>query len=245
MVLKLLTLMCSFGCCNVAAATLQQRPPCLYARALRAICFSFSTKAQYTAQKHSTPPSALTLLVFYVPHSCHEVWLAAYCCVTSANWSLENALTNSPHLHGTSRCASLHGATKPTVRNMHQQHASGMAQRQCSDSTYGVQVMQLGSKFQQLSVQKAAHVAHRVQPQYDRYLAVAQAHSKRLHATVADLEARADTTQKQKADGEAFRGWELCITVMQRCVTIPCYCMYPRPDPNQQAFLIIKIQILN
>lgn len=102
-----------------------------------------------------------------------------------------------------------------------QQHASDVVQQQCSDGTYGVQVMQLGSKFQQLSVQKAAHVAHRVQPQYDRYLAVAQAHSKRLNATVADLEARADTTQKQKADGEAFRGGQLCIIVMQRCLCHP------------------------
>ena len=66
--------------------------------------------------------------------------------------------------------------------------------------------MQLGSKLQQLSVQKAAQVARRVQPQYDKYLTIAQAHTKRLDATVADLEARADTTHKQKADGEAFRG---------------------------------------
>lgn len=66
--------------------------------------------------------------------------------------------------------------------------------------------MQLGSRFQQLSVQKAALVGRKVQPQYDKYLTIAQAHTKRLNATVADLEARADTTQKQKADGEAFRG---------------------------------------
>lgn len=66
--------------------------------------------------------------------------------------------------------------------------------------------MQLGSKFQQLSMLKAARVAHRKQPHYDKYLTVAQAHTRRLDATVADLEARADTTQKQKADGEAFRG---------------------------------------
>ena len=91
-----------------------------------------------------------------------------------------------------------------------QQHELALVHKQCSNVPDGsralVQVMQLGSKFQQLSVQKAARVVCRVQPQYDKYLTIAQAHTKRLNATVADLEARADTTQKQKADGEAFRG---------------------------------------
>lgn len=80
--------------------------------------------------------------------------------------------------------------------------------------------MQLGSKFQQLSVLKAAQVAHRKQPQYGKYLAVAQAHTKRLDATVADLEERADTTQKQKADGEAFRGERRSATPPQACVSL-------------------------
>lgn len=88
-----------------------------------------------------------------------------------------------------------------------------MTHKQLSNNTDGlqalVQVMQLGSKFQQLSVQKAARAACKVQPQYDKYLAIAQAHTKKLDATVADLEAQADTTQKQKADGEAFRGVQL------------------------------------
>ncbi len=69
-----------------------------------------------------------------------------------------------------------------------------------------LQVMQLGSKFQQYSVQRASQVACRLQPQYDKYLDIAQAHTQVLDAAVADLEAKADTTHKQKADGEAFRG---------------------------------------
>ncbi|KAL3152273.1 hypothetical protein ABBQ32_001347 [Trebouxia sp. C0010 RCD-2024] len=89
------------------------------------------------------------------------------------------------------------GATEPTGEPSLTKLASGLVGT--------AEVMQLGSKFQQLSVLKAARVAHRKQPQFDKYLAVAQAHTKRLNATVADLEARADTTQKQKADGEAFR----------------------------------------
>lgn len=89
------------------------------------------------------------------------------------------------------------GATEPTGEPSLTKLASGLVGT--------AEVMQLGSKFQQLSVLKAAQVAHRKQPQYGKYLAVAQAHTKRLDATVADLEERADTTQKQKADGEAFR----------------------------------------
>lgn len=68
------------------------------------------------------------------------------------------------------------------------------------------QVMQLGSKFQEYNVQKASQVACRLQPQYESYLGIAQAHAKVLDTAVAELEAKADTTHKQKADGEAFRG---------------------------------------
>ena len=69
-----------------------------------------------------------------------------------------------------------------------------------------LQVMQLGSKFQKYSVQRASQVACRLQPQFDKYLDIAQAHTQVLDAAVADLEAKADTTHKQKADGESFRG---------------------------------------
>lgn len=66
--------------------------------------------------------------------------------------------------------------------------------------------MQLGSKFQKYSVQRASQVACRLQPQYHKYLDIAQAHTRVLDAAVADLETKADTTHKQKADGESFRG---------------------------------------
>ena len=66
--------------------------------------------------------------------------------------------------------------------------------------------MQLGSRFQQYSVQKANQLASRSQPQYQAYLHTAQQHAKVLDAAVAELEAKADATHKQKADGEAFRG---------------------------------------
>lgn len=95
--------------------------------------------------------------------------------------------------------------------------------------------MQLGSKFQQLSVLKAARVAHRKQPQFDKYLAVAQAHTKRLNATVADLEARADTTQKQKADGEAFRGERRSAKPPQACGSL---CELHKADPASSAVIL-------
>ena len=72
-----------------------------------------------------------------------------------------------------------------------------------------MQVMQLGSRFQEFSVQRASQVACKLQPQYQGYLEVARAHALVLDAAVADLEAKADTTHKQKADGEAFRGGHL------------------------------------
>ena len=71
--------------------------------------------------------------------------------------------------------------------------------------------MQLGSRFQQLTVQRAAQVASRAQPQYEKYLGVAQAHARVLDTALADLETQADTLHKQKADGEAFRGERLCL----------------------------------
>lgn len=69
-----------------------------------------------------------------------------------------------------------------------------------------LQIMQLGSRFQQYSVQRESQVACRLQPQYENYLQVARAHAKVLDAAVADLEGKADMTHKQKADGESFRG---------------------------------------
>ena len=86
--------------------------------------------------------------------------------------------------------------------------------------------MQLGSRFQQLSVQRAAHIANRPQPQYDKYMGVAHAHAKVLDAAVAELEAQADTMHKQKADGETFRGKQQCVAspfeIMARRKVIVC-----------------------
>ncbi|KAL0050998.1 hypothetical protein WJX82_000304 [Trebouxia sp. C0006] len=89
------------------------------------------------------------------------------------------------------------GATEPTGDSSPTKLASGLVGT--------AEVMQLGSKFQKYSVQRASQVACRLQPQYDKYLDIAQAHTQVLDAAVADLEAKADTTHKQKADGESFR----------------------------------------
>ena len=80
--------------------------------------------------------------------------------------------------------------------------------------------MQLGSKFQEYNVQKASQVACRLQPQYESYLGIAQAHAKVLDTAVAELEAKADTTHKQKADGEAFRGEQFCHNILECGIVI-------------------------
>lgn len=89
------------------------------------------------------------------------------------------------------------GATEPTGESSPTKLASGLVGT--------AEVMQLGSKFQKYSVQRASQAACRLQPGYDKYLDIAQAHTQVLDAAVADLEAKADTTHKQKADGESFR----------------------------------------
>ena len=87
--------------------------------------------------------------------------------------------------------------------------------------------MQLGSRFQQLSVQRAAQIANRPQPQYDKYMGVAHAHAKVLDAAVADLDAQADTMHKQKADGEAFRGEQLYVTRPDEVVASQSQSLWP------------------
>ena len=90
-----------------------------------------------------------------------------------------------------------------------------------------LQIMQLGSRFQRYSVQRASQITRRLQPQYENYLEVAKAHAQVLDAAVADLEAKADMTHKQKADGESFRGVPHvdCVHVVSvRCTSTGLVC---------------------
>ena len=86
--------------------------------------------------------------------------------------------------------------------------------------------MQLGSRFQEYSVQKAGQLASRAKPQYEAYLHVAQQHAKTLDAAVAELESKADATHKQKADGEAFRGtFQQTVTSRLAVCVMPDMCL--------------------